>query len=74
MWASKPFEVVDSLQAVSAARETIIAQRMRTFTELALADGDSDRMIRSAATTLTARPTRHADATHDAPASNIRRN
>ena len=49
-------------------------QRMRTFTELALADGDSDRTIRSAAAALTARPTRDADATHDALASNIRRN
>ena len=48
-------------------------QRMRTFTELALADGDSDRMIRNAAATLTARPTRDADPAHDAVASNIRR-
>jgi hypothetical protein len=46
---------------------------MRTFTELALADGDSDRTIRSAAAELTARPTRDADATHDALVSNIRR-
>ena len=48
-------------------------QRMRTFTELALADGDRDRTIRNASATLTARPTRDADATHDALASNIRR-
>ena len=48
-------------------------QRMRTFTELALADGDRDRTIRNASAALTARPTRDADATHDALASNIRR-
>ncbi len=49
-------------------------QRMRTFTELALADGDRDRTIRSASAALTARSTRDAGATHDALASNIRRN
>jgi hypothetical protein len=49
-------------------------QRMRTFTELALGDGDRDRTIRSASAALTARPTRDADATHDALASNMRRN
>ena len=48
-------------------------QRMRTFTELALADGDHEHTIRNASATLTARPTRDADATHDALASNIRR-
>ena len=48
-------------------------QRMRIFTELALAGDDSDRMIRNAAAALTARPTRDADPAHDAVASNIRR-
>jgi uncharacterized protein (UPF0548 family) len=48
-------------------------QRMRTFTELALSDSDTDRTIPSASATLTARPTHDADATHDALASNIRR-
>ncbi len=47
--------------------------RMLTFTELALAGGDSDRRIRRAAAALTARPSRDADAAHDALASNIRR-
>jgi uncharacterized protein (UPF0548 family) len=47
-------------------------QRMRTFTELALGDGDSHRTIRSASAALTARPTRDA-ATHNALASNIER-
>lgn len=49
-------------------------QRMRTFTELALADGDSDRTIRSASAAGTARPMRGADATHDALVENLRRN
>jgi uncharacterized protein (UPF0548 family) len=48
-------------------------ERMRTFTELALADRDRDRAIRTASAALTARPTRDAAATHDALASNIRR-
>jgi uncharacterized protein (UPF0548 family) len=48
-------------------------QRMRTFTELALAGGDGDRTISSASAALTARPARGARATHDALASNIRR-
>lgn len=48
-------------------------RRMRTFTELALADGDSDRMIRDASAALTARAIRDADETHAALASNIRR-
>jgi hypothetical protein len=46
---------------------------MRTFTELALAGGDRDRRIRNASAALTARPTRDADAMHDALASNIQR-
>jgi uncharacterized protein (UPF0548 family) len=46
-------------------------QRMRTFTELALADGDHDRTIRDASVELTARSNRDDDATHDALASNI---
>jgi hypothetical protein len=46
---------------------------MRIFTELAMADGDSGRTIRSASAALTARPTRDADATHDALASSSRR-
>jgi uncharacterized protein (UPF0548 family) len=46
-------------------------QRMRTFTELALADGDHDRTIRDASVELTARSNSDADATHDALASNI---
>ena len=49
-------------------------QRMRTFTGLALADGDRDGTIRDASVELTARPTHDADATHDALASNMRRN
>ena len=48
-------------------------QRMRTFTELARNGGDRDS-IRDASAALTARPGRHADATHDAVASNVRRN
>ena len=48
-------------------------QRMRIFTELAPAGGDSGRTIRSASAALTARPTRDADATHVTLASNIRR-
>ena len=48
-------------------------QRMRTFTELALADCDRGHTIRSASAALTARPMREADATHDALATNIRR-
>jgi uncharacterized protein (UPF0548 family) len=48
-------------------------ERMRTFTELALAGGDRDRRIRNASAALTARPTRDADAMHDALASNIQR-
>ena len=49
-------------------------QRMRTFTELALADSDSDRTIRRASAALTARRTHNAGATHEALASNVRRN
>jgi uncharacterized protein (UPF0548 family) len=49
-------------------------QRMRTFTELALNDGDRNRTIRDASVVLTARHGRDADATHDAVASNVRRN
>jgi hypothetical protein len=47
---------------------------MRTFTELALNDGDRDRTIRDASVVLTARHGRDADASHDAVASNVRRN
>jgi len=48
-------------------------QRMRTFTELALADGDRGDTIRDASVELTARSTHEADATHETLASNIRR-
>jgi uncharacterized protein (UPF0548 family) len=48
-------------------------RRMRTFTELALADESSDRRIRSAAATVTARHARNADAAHEALAQSIRR-
>jgi uncharacterized protein (UPF0548 family) len=48
-------------------------RRMRTFTELALADKDSDRTIRSAAQAVVARPARDAGAAHDALARSIRR-
>jgi uncharacterized protein (UPF0548 family) len=48
-------------------------QRMRTFTELALARDDRDHMIRSAAATLTARRTRDSDAAHEALRSSLRR-
>jgi uncharacterized protein (UPF0548 family) len=54
-------------------------QRMRTFTELALARGDSDRMIRSAAAALTARPrprarragVEHADRAAERPSDEL---
>jgi uncharacterized protein (UPF0548 family) len=49
-------------------------QRMLTFTQLALDHGVRDRTVRDASVELTARPTRNADATHDALASNIQRN
>src|SRR6185312_1133500 len=49
-------------------------ERMRTFTELALSNGDGDRSIRDASAELTARPTRDANPSHDALASHIRRN
>jgi hypothetical protein len=49
-------------------------ERMRTFTELALGDGDRDRAIRDASAPWTARPPRDAHATHDALASHIWRN
>jgi uncharacterized protein (UPF0548 family) len=49
-------------------------QRMRTFTDLALREGVRDHTIRNASASLTARPTRDADATHDALASKVRRN
>ena len=48
-------------------------RRMRTFTELALAEKDSDRTIRNAAQAVIARPARDADAAHDALARSIRR-
>ncbi|HEY6399309.1 MAG TPA: DUF1990 family protein [Solirubrobacteraceae bacterium] len=48
-------------------------QRMRTFTELALAHEDPDHAIRSAAAALTARPARDSDAAHEAVASSLRR-
>lgn len=48
-------------------------QRMRTFTELALACEDPDRMIRSAAATLTARSVRGGSAAREALASTLRR-
>jgi uncharacterized protein (UPF0548 family) len=48
-------------------------RRMRTFTELALADEHPDRTIRDAAAAITARRTRGADPAHDAVAHRIRR-
>lgn len=48
-------------------------RRMRTFTDLALTDANSDRTIRSAAQTVIARPARNADAAHEALARSIRR-
>jgi uncharacterized protein (UPF0548 family) len=48
-------------------------RRMRTFTDLALTDANSDRTIRSAAQAVIARPARHADAAHEALARSIRR-
>ncbi len=48
-------------------------QRMRTFTELALAHDDPGHRLRGAAATLTARPTRDGDAAHDALRSSVRR-
>lgn len=47
-------------------------QRMLTFTELALADDDPNRMMRAAGS-LTARPARDSDGAHEALASNLRR-
>ena len=48
-------------------------RRMRTFTELALTGDDPTRAIRDAAVAVTARPTRGADAAHDALAETLRR-
>lgn len=48
-------------------------QRMRTFTELALAPDDPDHTLRRVAAHLTARPTRDVDAAHEALASSVRR-
>jgi len=48
-------------------------QRMRIFTELALAGEDPDHAIRSAAATLTARRVRVSGAAHEALASSVRR-
>jgi uncharacterized protein (UPF0548 family) len=48
-------------------------RRMRTFTDLALSDPNSDRTIRSAASAVIARPARDADAAHEALARSIRR-
>jgi uncharacterized protein (UPF0548 family) len=48
-------------------------RRMRTFTELALAEENPDRMIRSAAAAVTARSARDADAAHEALARSIGR-
>jgi uncharacterized protein (UPF0548 family) len=47
-------------------------QRMRTFTELALARDDPHHTIRRAAATLTARGVRDDDAAHEALASSLR--
>lgn len=49
-------------------------RRMRTFTDLALTDENSDRTIRSAAQAMIARPARDADSAHEALARRIRRN
>lgn len=48
-------------------------RRMRTFTELALAEHDSEGPIRSAAQRLTARPSRGADVAHDQLARSMRK-
>jgi len=48
-------------------------RRMRTFTELALADEDPERTIRDAAAGVTARRMRGADAAHEAVAERVRR-
>jgi uncharacterized protein (UPF0548 family) len=48
-------------------------RRMRTFTELALADEVPDHTIRDAAAAVTARRMRGADAAHDAVAHRVRR-
>ena len=48
-------------------------ERMRTFTELALAEEDPAGRIRLAAAALTARRARDADAAHDGVASSVRR-
>jgi uncharacterized protein (UPF0548 family) len=48
-------------------------RRMRTFTELALAEESPDRSIRSAAATVTVRRARDAGAAHEALAQSIRR-
>lgn len=47
-------------------------KRMRTFTELALEQKDTDRQVRDAAAKLTARPNRANDPAHDAVADSIR--
>jgi uncharacterized protein (UPF0548 family) len=52
---------------------TTTTRRMRTYTELALNDEDPDRTIRDAAASITARPTRGADAASEAVAHRIRR-
>ena len=48
-------------------------RRMRTFTELALADENPDHTIRDAAAAVTARRMRRADAAHDAVGHRVRR-
>lgn len=48
-------------------------RRMRTFTDLALTDANSDHTIRNAAKAVIARPARDADAAHEALARSIRR-
>ncbi len=48
-------------------------RRMRTFTELALAQDDAETLIRSAADRLTARPGRDMDAVHDQLARSVRK-
>jgi uncharacterized protein (UPF0548 family) len=48
-------------------------RRMRTFTELALADENPDRTIRDTAAAVTARRMRRADAAHDAVGHRVRR-
>jgi uncharacterized protein (UPF0548 family) len=48
-------------------------RRMRTFTELALADENPERTVRSAAAAVTARRARDADAAHEALARTVQR-